>query len=133
MAKKEEEKKEKKGPGDGTLKPKAEKPKDKEKAAASKSRRPQATAKVEIDEGTEPKGPVPTPRLIEKYRDQVMPALKEKFGYTNPLEVPRLDKIVISMGVGRYAVAGGEGKAKIEQAERELSVIAGQKPVRCLA
>jgi large subunit ribosomal protein L5 len=37
------------------------------------------------------------------------------------------------MGVGKFATAGGEGKGKIEQAEKELSVIAGQKPVRCIA
>ena len=59
--------------------------------------------------------------------------MQQKFGYKNAMAIPRLDKIVISMGVGKYAVTGGEGKAKIEQAERELSVIAGQKPVRCKA
>jgi large subunit ribosomal protein L5 len=59
--------------------------------------------------------------------------MKEKFAYANALAIPRLEKIVISMGIGKYATAGGEGKAKIEQCERELSVIAGQKPVRCKA
>jgi large subunit ribosomal protein L5 len=98
-----------------------------------KGKRPQATAKVEIDTGDEPKGPIPPPRLIERYKTQVMPAMQQKFGYKNALAIPRLEKVVISMGVGKFATAGGEGKAKIEQAERELTVIAGQKPVRTKA
>ena len=70
--------------------------------------------------------------MIAVYKEKVIPALKQKFGYKNELAVPRLEKIVISMGLGK-AVPAGEGKAKIEQAEKELAVIAGQKPVRCKA
>ncbi|MCS7033448.1 MAG: 50S ribosomal protein L5 [Phycisphaerae bacterium] len=65
------------------------------------------------------------------YRDKVVPALQEKFGLKNRLAVPRLEKIVISMGLGK-AVTSGE-KAKLDQAEKELAVIAGQRPVRCKA
>ena len=83
------------------------------------------------DEG--PQTPAPPARLAGTYREQVVPALMQKFGYKNRLAVPRLDKIVISMGVGRYATEGGEGRAKIERVEKELTVIAGQKPVRCRA
>ena len=60
-----------------------------------------------------------------------MPALTQKFGYTNQMEVPRLEKIVISMGLGKAAAAGE--KAKLDQAEKELGIIAGQRPVRCKA
>lgn len=112
------------------------KPEGEAKKGGDKQRvikRPKATAEVQIDTGDEPKQPIPPPRLIEKYMTAVVPALKQKFGYKNLLAVPRLDKIVISMGVGKFAVAGGEGKVKMEQAERELTVIAGQKPVRCKA
>src|SRR6478736_5546726 len=77
--------------------------------------------------------PAPPPRLIAHYRDQVVPALTQKFGYKNRFAVPRLEKIVISMGVGRFATEGGDGKGKIEKAEKELATIAGQKPVRCKA
>ena len=49
------------------------------------------------------------------------------------MAVPRLEKIVISMGLGKFATEGGDGKAKFEKAEKELTVIAGQKPVRCKA
>lgn len=73
-------------------------------------------------------GPAPTPRLYTAYRERVSPALKEKLGVKNDFAVPRLEKIVISMGLGK-AMTGGE-KVKMEQAEKELSVIAGQKPVR---
>ena len=75
--------------------------------------------------------PPPPARLAITFRDQISPALMQRFGYTNRLEVPRFDKIVISMGLGK-AVTSGE-KGKIEQAEKELGVIAGQKPVRCKA
>lgn len=77
--------------------------------------------------------PAPPPRLIAHYRERVVPELKQKFGLTNVLAVPRLEKIVISMGVGKYATAGKEGEGKIQQVEKELTVIAGQKPVRCKA
>ena len=39
-------------------------------------------------------------RLQDKYRSEVVPALKQKFGYTNPMEIPKLEKIVINMGLG---------------------------------
>lgn len=80
-----------------------------------------------------PQAPAPPARLVAVYRDQVVPALVQQFGYKNKMAVPRLEKIIVSMGVGRFATEGGEGKGKIEKAEKELTVIAGQKPVRCKA
>ncbi|HEX8910737.1 MAG TPA: 50S ribosomal protein L5 [Humisphaera sp.] len=68
-----------------------------------------------------------------KYRQEIVPALQQSLGFKNKFAVPRIEKIVISMGVGRFATEGGDGKAKIEKAEKELSVIAGQKPLRCRA
>jgi large subunit ribosomal protein L5 len=92
-------------------------------------------AKIQIadEEGADETvaAPAPPPRLIAHYREKVVPELKQKFGYTNVMAVPRLEKIVISMGVGKFAT-GGE-KEKVNQAEKQLSVIAGQKPVRCKA
>jgi large subunit ribosomal protein L5 len=66
-----------------------------------------------------------TPRLREAYRATVRPALKEEFGYKNDMQIPRLDKIVINMGVGE-AVSDSK---KIKAAEADLALIAGQKPV----
>jgi large subunit ribosomal protein L5 len=65
------------------------------------------------------------PRLQKYYRDVVVPRLKEQFGYTNALTVPRLDKIVLNMGVGE---ATADTK-KVQSAAEDLARIAGQKPV----
>jgi large subunit ribosomal protein L5 len=116
-------------------KEKQKKPQQQQKQqGGKKDKKPKGPAE-EVDEGgpEEASTPAPPPRLIAHYREKVVPELKQKFGYSNNFAVPRLEKIVISMGVGKYAVAGGEGKAKIDQAEKELSVIAGQKPVRTKA
>ena len=66
-----------------------------------------------------------TPRLRKDYDDRIVKAMTEKFGYKNALEVPRLDKIVINMGVGEAT----QDKKKVEQAAAEMEKIAGQKPV----
>jgi large subunit ribosomal protein L5 len=65
------------------------------------------------------------PRLKSDYEDRVVKAMTEKFGYTNRLQVPRLDKIVINMGVGEAT----QDKKKVEAAAVEMQAIAGQKPV----
>ncbi|MFO1069451.1 MAG: 50S ribosomal protein L5 [Geminicoccaceae bacterium] len=64
-------------------------------------------------------------RLQDHYRDVVVKQLTEKFGYKNPMMVPRLDKIVINMGVGEAAA----DKKKLDGAVSDLTKIAGQKPV----
>jgi large subunit ribosomal protein L5 len=65
------------------------------------------------------------PRLRKDYDDRIAKAMTEKFGYKNKLEVPRLDKIVINMGVGEAT----QDKKKVETAAAELEQISGQKPV----
>ena len=64
-------------------------------------------------------------RLREHYAKVVRPALQEEFNYKNPMQVPRLEKIVINMGVGEAA----QDAKKIDSALAELTLIAGQKPV----
>ncbi len=66
-----------------------------------------------------------TPRMKAIYDDRIIAAMTEKFGYKNALEVPRLDKIVLNMGVGEAT----QDKKKVEQASSEMELIAGQKPV----
>ncbi|KAF1692297.1 50S ribosomal protein L5 [Pseudoxanthomonas koreensis] len=66
-----------------------------------------------------------TTRLEKIYKEQVVPALMEKFGYTNPMEVPRLVKITLNMGVGEAAA----NKKVLENALADMAKIAGQKPV----
>lgn len=65
------------------------------------------------------------PRLKRKYRDEIRAKLQEQFNYSNPMKVPKLDKVVINMGVGE-AVADSK---KIKAALAELEKISGQKPV----
>ncbi len=65
------------------------------------------------------------PRLKSEYRARIRAALKEQFGYTNEMQVPKLDKIVLNMGIGE-AVADSK---KAQTAIKDLTLIAGQKPV----
>ena len=65
------------------------------------------------------------PRLKTKYREEIRARLKEKFGYANEMMIPRLDKVVINMGVGEAA----QDSKKIRGALADLEAIAGQKPV----
>jgi len=71
------------------------------------------------------KGGAYTPRLKGDYETRIVPAMIEKFGYKNRLEVPKLDKIVINMGVGEAT----QDKKKVEAAAAEMQAISGQKPV----
>jgi large subunit ribosomal protein L5 len=65
------------------------------------------------------------PRMQRLYEEQVAKVLTEEFGYKNPMQVPRLTKIVINMGVGEAT----QDKKKVEVAAAEMMAIAGQKPV----
>jgi large subunit ribosomal protein L5 len=66
-----------------------------------------------------------TPRMKKLYDDRIVKAMTEKFGYKNRMEVPKIEKIVINMGVGEAT----QDKKKVEQAASEMEAIAGQKPV----
>lgn len=66
-----------------------------------------------------------TARLQKRYQDEILPELKKKLNRTNVLSLPRLQKIVINMGVGKAL----EDKAKLETASQQLTQIAGQKAV----
>lgn len=65
------------------------------------------------------------PRLQERYRQEIVPAMMEKFGYKNRMQVPRIKKITVNMGVG----AASQDIKLIEDAVVELAQITGQKPV----
>lgn len=69
------------------------------------------------------------PRLLEKYRNEIIPKMMQEFGFKNVMQVPKLEKIVINMGVGEAIT-----DIKIlEKAMEELSLITGQRPVICRA
>ncbi|MEO6092565.1 MAG: 50S ribosomal protein L5, partial [Novosphingobium sp.] len=65
------------------------------------------------------------PRMKRRYDDEIAQALTEKFGYTNRLQVPRIEKITLNMGVGEAS----QDKKKVQTAADEMQLIAGQKPV----
>lgn len=65
------------------------------------------------------------PRLRKRYDDVIAKAMTEKFGYKNALEIPKVTKIVINMGVGEAS----QDKKKVQTAAAEMEQIAGQKPV----
>ncbi len=65
------------------------------------------------------------PRLLERYRGEISAKLTEEFSFTNVHQVPRLEKIVVNMGVGEAAA----NPKLLETAAEELAVITGQKPV----
>lgn len=73
----------------------------------------------------EPSRPAAPPRMRDKYRDKAVPALTKKFGYTNPMQLPRVKKVVVNMGLGQ-AVANPK---MIDAAVDELCDMTGQKPV----
>lgn len=68
-------------------------------------------------------------RLQEKYKNEIAPALKQELGIKNSMAIPKVEKIVISMGIGSAI----QEKTRIAAAQKELAMIAGQKPVICKA
>ena len=89
------------------------------KKAAKKTEEPQAG----------PAGPAPVPRLKERYEKEILPALSEKLGRENRLSLPKIEKIVVSMGVG----SAMQDKKHMEEAVSAMSDLTGQKPLVCKA
>jgi large subunit ribosomal protein L5 len=73
---------------------------------------------------TAPAQAAPPPRLRERYQQEVLPELTRKFGYTSPLQAPRLEKITLNMGVGEAK----QDSSLLEAATEQLATIAGQRP-----
>lgn len=68
-------------------------------------------------------------RLAEVYKKEIIPQLKQELGKDNVMSVPRLEKIVISMGLGKAI----QEKKRLEEAQRDLGLITGQRPIVCSA
>jgi large subunit ribosomal protein L5 len=98
----------------------ADKPENQEAETAVETAAP-AKAEKKAAKG----GQAYTPRLKKDYEDRIVKAMTEKFGYKNRLEVPKLEKIVINMGVGEAT----QDKKRVEAAAAEMQAISGQKPV----
>ena len=69
----------------------------------------------------------PQPTLKQKYQDEIVPSLQKEFGYKNIMQVPRIEKVVLNMGVGQAGQTGGDAK-QLDGAVSDLATITGQKP-----
>ena len=67
------------------------------------------------------------PTLKQKYQDEIVPNLQKEFGYKNIMQVPRIEKVVLNMGVGQAGQTGGDAK-QLDGAVSDLATITGQKP-----
>ena len=94
---------------------------------ATRSRRATAAGGPDADAPAPAEGDenVPLPRLREMYRNEIIPSMMREFGYSNPMQVPRVNKIVLNIGLGE-ALTNGRA---MENATRDLATITGQKPV----
>ena len=90
---------------------------------------PASLQQVTLAQGAVSAGTGELPRLQRRYVEEIRQALTQEFGYRNPMQVPKLEKIVINMGVGE---AAGDQK-KLDAAVAELALISGQKPVKTIA
>jgi large subunit ribosomal protein L5 len=100
----------------------------KKKSPDKKAPQDKAAAEATVTESAASSG-VPVerkpPAFLVRYKSEAIPALKERFGYTNPFQVPKLERIVVNMGMG---AAVGNPKV-IDAAVAEMAAITGQKPV----
>jgi large subunit ribosomal protein L5 len=111
----------------GSKNPKEAARADAKAAKASKRREVNAGTQVQVGEHAREEGYVP--RFKKRYNDTIKPALMQKFGYKNVMQVPKLNKVVLNIGAGEAAVDG----KKITQALNDLTAIAGQKALQTRA
>jgi large subunit ribosomal protein L5 len=98
---------------------KAEKPKK------DAGKRRDVNAGTQVGVGARARDPNYVPRFKKRYNEAVRPALMQKFGYTNQMQVPKINKVVLNIGAGEAA----SDSKKIQQALNDLTAIAGQKAV----
>jgi large subunit ribosomal protein L5 len=102
-------------------------PQEAAKAAkkAAKSERKEKNAGTAVAVGEQARDPNYVPRFKKRYNDEIKANLMKKFGYTNVMQVPKINKIVLNIGAGEGAADG----KKITQAQNDLTAIAGQKAI----
>jgi large subunit ribosomal protein L5 len=110
--------------------PKADKAADAQKQSGEAAKKAKAKSKPTAEAAAAPAEAAGLPkdyvaRLSKVYRDDIVPQLVKEFGYKNALEVPRIDKIVLNMGVGEAV----NDTKKVSAAAADLALIAGQRPV----
>lgn len=96
------------------------------------TRRPAVTralASIAVEEKEEAATKPPTPKLKVEYSEKIIPILKEEFKYTNLLQVPKVEKVVVNCGIGEAA----QNAKSLEGAIKDLSLLTGQRPVKTRA
>ena len=100
-------------------------PRRKKAAGGQRSARSKGTATAVAEESPPSEDPPPPPRLRAMYREEIVPALMREFGYANPMRAPRIQKIVLNIGVGEALT----NSRAMEGATQDLTTISGQKPI----
>jgi len=83
-------------------------------------------AKPESAPIPERKGPLPPARLAVRYKDEVAATLFKEFGYSSTMQIPRLEKIIVNVGIGAEAITNAKA---VEAATKDITTITGQKPI----
>jgi large subunit ribosomal protein L5 len=118
-------------PKDAGAKEKGGPPKEKAPAKEKPPAKDKGAGKEKAEKGApkgagdgRPKGPAVEPRLIGRYKKEIVPELAKRFGRTNPMSLPKLTKISVNMGVGKAL----QDKNRLQEAVGDLAKITGQKP-----
>lgn len=98
----------------------------KKSGTQSKSSAAQGKRRTRNDTQETPAVEAVPPRLLVAYREEIAPRLLEEFEYTSPMQAPRVEKVVLNVGIGREAI---DNRNVIEAAIRDLTAISGQRPV----
>ena len=110
-------------------KPKSESTAAKGRAKSSRGKAKAAAPKADEAAKSAPE-PLAVPRLLARYRDEIAGTLLKEFEYRTPMQVPRLDKILLNIGIGAEAIQNSKA---IESASKDLTMISGQHPITTLA
>jgi large subunit ribosomal protein L5 len=121
------------GKSKGEGKPKGDKAKGEKTKGEGKAKGEQkGEGKAKGDDKPKEKKPIPKPRLLVRYQQEIGPALREALKKSNVMAVPRLSKVVLSMGLGKAVQEGGAKSVetkRFQDALNQMSAVAGQKPV----
>ena len=110
-------------------KPKSESTAAKGKAKSSRGKARTAAPKADDATKSSPE-PLAVPRMLTRYRDEIAGTLLKEFEYRTPMQVPRLDKILLNIGIGAEAIQNSKA---IESASKDMTMISGQHPITTLA
>ena len=100
-------------------------PRGKKAPASGRASRGKQAVEKAPEEAPADQPAVPSPRLQQIYRDEIVPALMGEFGYPNPMRAPRIQKIVLNIGLGEALT----NSRAMDGATRDLAIISGQKPI----